>query len=228
MQEGLSASVVGPSTIFPRGFLWLAPVYYLAALAGLAAARWLPFWYKLTAAGGLLLAMGTFACVLGVISTRSFLATPAGIRLGLPPSTRRRGRRRRQPKYLPWTYVEKVRIGPRRRGARLEIILIADAPLALCGFRHGPAWRGFRALLLLIPFWYLLRPTGITCPLDNPSRYRLRLRGTTVEEFRHEIRAIAPADVTVAVLVRRRASVSSATSAPGMIDPAAYRAAGWH
>ena len=226
MQEGLSASVAGPSTIFPRGYLWVAPAYYAAALTGLGFARWLPLWYKLTAAGGLLLALLIFLTALSVISTRSFLVTAQGIRLGLPPSTRRRGRRRRRPRYVPWNYVEKVRIARRWRGARVEIILTGDAPLALRGFSHGPAWKALRAALLLIPFWYLLRPTAATTPIAGPPRYQVRLRGVTVEDLTREIRAIAPANVTVAVVVRRPASVSSATPAPGRFSPAAYRAAG--
>ena len=226
MPEGLSASVAGPSTIFPRGYLWVTAVYYAAALAGLAVGRWLPLWYKLTAAAGLLLALLVFVAAVSIISTKSFLVSRAGIRLGLPTSTRRRGRRRRRPKYVPWNYIEKVRIAGRRRGAIVEIILTGDAPLALRGFRHGPAWKALRAVLLLIPFWYLLRPTGVTTPLGGPPRYRVRLRGVTVDDLKREIRVIAPANVTVAMVVRRPVSVSSATRARGRIDPAAYRAAG--
>ncbi len=221
MQEGLSVPVVGPSTIFPRGFLWQTPLWYAAALAGLEYERWLPVWYRLTAAGSLLIAMVTFLGVLAVFSTRSFYADVHGVRLGLPSSTRRRGRRRRQPKYLPWSQIDKVRIAKRRGGARIELILSADAPLALRGYRHGPVWRACRAVLLLVPFWYLLRPTGVATPLDGPPRYQLRVRDTTVDELRLTLRALAPGNVVIALLVRQRASVSSATTAPGTIGRAA-------
>jgi hypothetical protein len=221
MQDGLSAQVVGPSTIFPRGFLWQVPIWYVAAVGALALSRWLPIWFRLSSAAGLLLAVLIFLCVLGAITTRSFVADQHGIRLGLPSYTRRRGRRRRRPKYLPWHQIEKVRIRRRRRGAVIELILGADAPLALRGFRHGPIWKACRAILLLIPFWYVLRPTGVATPLDGPPRYRVRLRGVTAEGLRSSLRVLAPPNVAIVVLVRKRASVSSATTARRGITGAA-------
>jgi len=217
MQDGFTAPVVGPSTIFPRGFLWQVPLWYGAAIIAIVVTRWLPFWYRLTAAGSLLFAMLIFLSVMSVFSTRAFHADPSGVRLGLPPSTRRRGRRRRQPKYLPWHQVDKVRIARRRNGARVELILSAEAPLALRGFRHGAAWRAWRAMLLLIPFWYLLRPTGVATPRDDPSRYVLRVRDVSVDQLRLGLRALAPPNVVIAVLVRKRTSVSSAGAAPRTI-----------
>jgi hypothetical protein len=214
MQEGLSASVGGPSTIFPRGYLWLAPVWYLVALGGLAEARWLPYWFRLTAAAGLLGAMLTFVSVLSLVTTRAFRADDSGVRIGLPSASRRRGRRRREARFVPWQQIEKVKIARRRGGVRVELILIPGASLALRGYPHHPIWKLRRALLLLIPFWYLLRPTGIATPLDGPPRYQVQLRGTTVDTMRAKIRALAPPSVTVAVLVPRRRSVSSATPAP--------------
>ncbi len=221
MQEGLSAQVAGPSTIFPRGYLWLAPIWYIPAAGALALSRWLPMWFRLTGAAALLLAMFIFVCVISTITTRSFVADQHGVRLGLPSYTRRRGRRRRRAKYLPWHQIDKVRIAGRGTGARLELVLGADAPLALRGFRHGPIWKACRALLLLIPFWYLLRPTGVATPLDGPPRYRVRLRGVTVEELQQDLRGLAPPNVAIVVLVRRRVSVSSATTAPPRLTGAA-------
>lgn len=203
MQEGLSVPVIGASTILPRGYLWLAPVWYAAAVAGLAVSRWPPMWFRLTAAGGLLLAMLTFVSVLGTISTHAFTADQAGVRLGLPASTRRRGRARRKARDLPWRQIERVRIAARPNGARVEFILSSHASWAVRAERHGRLVRAWRWLLLLIPFWYLLRPTGLASPLDGPPRYRVTLRGTTVDQLRHMFRDLAPADVAVAVLVRR-------------------------
>ena len=84
------------------------------------------------------------------------------------------------------------------------MILSQDASLALRGFRHGPARRTVRWVLLLIPFWYLLRPTALTSPLDGPPRYQANVRGVTVDDLRHRLRAFAPPDVAIGILVRKR------------------------
>lgn len=204
MPDGVSATVIGPSAILPRGYLWLAPIWYLAAAAALALSPWPPAWFRITAAAGLLCALIVFVLALNSITTRSFAASPEGVDLGLPPSSRRRGRRRRGTRHLSWHHIERVRIGPKPYGARVELILSANASLALRGFRHNPLRRAWRWLLLIIPFWYLLRPTALISPLDGPPRYQVNVRGSTVDELRRMLRAVAPPDVTVAVLVRKR------------------------
>ena len=221
MRDGLSVPVVGPSTIFPRGYLWLGPIWCAAALGGLALAAWLPGWLRLDLAGGLVAAMITFVSVVATVKTRAFHADGNGVRLGLPHSTRRRGRRRRAVRSISWQQIDKVRIIRRRGGAVAEFLLGPSATLALRGYNHNTVWRTRRALLLLIPFWYLLRPTGIASPLGGPPRYRVPLAGITADQLARELRALAPASVAVTVRVRKRASasasVSSATSVPGTI-----------
>ena len=204
MQDALSAPVIGPSAILPRGYLWLAPIWYLIVVGALALSRWPPLWFRLTAAAGLLLAMIVFVSVLNSITTHAFTATQEGVDLGLPVFSRRRGRQRRGVRHLPWRHIERVRLAPRAYGARLDLILSPNASLALRGFRHGRLRRLGRSLLLLIPFWYLLRPTALTSPLDGPPRYQVHVRGVTVDELRHQLRAFAPPDVTIALLVRKR------------------------
>src|SRR5258708_34074213 len=95
MQDGLSAPVIGPSAILPRGYLWLAPIWYLIVVGALALSRWPPLWFRLTAAAGLLLAMIVFVLVLNSITTHAFTATQEGVDLGLPVFSRRPGRQRR-------------------------------------------------------------------------------------------------------------------------------------
>jgi hypothetical protein len=107
-------------------------------------------------------------------------------------------------RHLPWRHIERVRIAPKPYGSRVELILSPNASLALRGFRHGPLRRAWRWILLVIPFWYLLRPTALTSPLDGPPRYQVNVRGISVDELRQILRAVAPSDVTVAVLVRKR------------------------
>ncbi|MGI9008057.1 MAG: hypothetical protein ACR2FU_18000 [Streptosporangiaceae bacterium] len=201
MQDGVSAPVIGPSAILPRGYLWMAPIWYLGVVAALAVSPW-PIWLRLTAVVGLLAAVVVFVIALSSITTHAFLADDEGVRLGLPASSRRRGRRRRDVRYLPWRQIEGVRLAPRAYGTRVELILGPNASLALRGFKHNPASRLIRWLLLLIPFWYLLRPTALISPLDGPPRYRVNLRGVSVDDLRSRLRAVAPSDVAVAVLVR--------------------------
>ena len=52
--------------------------------------------------------------------------------------------------------------------------------------------------------WYLRRPTGLASPLDRPPRYRVALHDMTTDDLGHALRALAPPDVAVAVLVRKR------------------------
>jgi hypothetical protein len=204
MQDGLTAPVIGPSAILPRGYLWLAPIWYLGVAAALALSPWPPIWFRVTAAAGLFTAMLIFVFVLSSITTHAFTATGDGIDLGLPAFSKRRGHRRRNVRHLPWRYIERVRIAPRAYGAQVELLLSPDATLALRGHRHSPLRRAVGWFMLLIPFWYLLYPTGLTSPLDGPPRYQVKLRGVTVDELRLRLRAVAPPEVAVAVLVRRR------------------------
>jgi len=204
MQDGLSAPVLGPSAILPRGFLWQTPIWYLLIAGVLAVSRWPPIWFRLTAGVGLTGAMIVFLLAVNGISTHAFSADQDGVFLGLPPRTRRRGRRRRDVKHLPWQQIERVRLAPKPYGTRVELLLGPSASLALRGFRHSAPRRLLRWLLLMIPFWYMLRPTALTSPLDGPARYRVNLRGVTVDELRVGFRAVAPSDVAIAVLVRKR------------------------
>lgn len=204
MQDGLYVPVIGPSAILPRGYLWLAPIWYLGIAAALALTPWPPMWFRGAAAAGLLGSLIVFVLVLSSITTHAFAANAEGIDLGLPMFTKRRGRRRRDVRHLPWRQIERIRIARRPYGARVEMILSQDASIALRGYRHGPARRAVRWILLMIPFWYLTRPTALTSPLDGPPRYEAHVRGITVDELRHRLRAFAPPDVAIAILVRKR------------------------
>jgi hypothetical protein len=204
MQEGLYVPVIGPSAILPRGYLWVTPIWYLVLAAALVLSPWPPVWFRLAAAAGLLGAMIVFILVVNSITTHAFAVNAEGIDLGLPSFSRRRGRRRRYVRHLPWRQIERIRMAQRPYGARVEVILSQDASLALRGYRHGPARRAVRWILLLIPFWYMLRPTALTSPLNGPPRYQANVRGITVDELRQRLRAFAPPDVAIAILVRKR------------------------
>ena len=210
--DGLSVPVAGPSAIFPRGFLWFAPFWTAVAVAGLTLGKW-PLWIKADAAVALLFTLIVLLSAGSSLTFRAFAADRAGIRLGLPSSTRRRGRKRRTVRHLPWQQIERVRLANRPYGVRVEIMLGGNATLATRGYPPSKAAVAFQHVLLLIPFWYLTRPTGLTTPLNGPPRYRVALRGVTVDEVRRSLRTLAPPEVAIAVLVRRRGSVSSAKAA---------------
>jgi hypothetical protein len=210
MAEGVSVQVAGPATIFPRGYLWFAPLWSLAALGYIALSHW-PLWFRADCAAALLLGLISFVLAISVLTFRAFAADHTGVRLGLPSSTKRRGRKRRTVRHLPWQQIERVRIARRQGGVRLEFILGPNATLAIRGYEPHPAVTVInRIMLLLIPFWYLTRPTGLISPLERPKRYRVILRDTSVDEMRKTLRVLAPPEVTIAVLVRRGTSVSSA------------------
>ena len=213
--DGLSVPVAGPSVIFTRGYLWTVPVWFAAAFAGLGLTHRWPLWIRADLAGGLLISMVIFLAAVSSLSFRAFSADPAGVRLGLPASSKRRGRRRRAVKHIPWQQIERIRIAARPYGVRLEVILGPNATLAVRGYQPAPAVVFINRILLLIPFWYLTRPTGLITPLDGPPRYRAALRGVRVEELRRAMRTLAPPEVAIAVLVRRGQSVSSARAASG-------------
>jgi hypothetical protein len=210
--DGLSVSVAGPSVIFPRGYLWFAPFWAAVALGALALSTW-PLWVRADAAGALLSFMCILLAAANGLTFRAFAADQGGIRLGLPSSTRRRGRRRRAVRHIPWQQIDRVRIAKRPYGVRAEVVLGPNATLAVRGYPPSKAVIAIQHILLLIPFWYLTQPTGLTTPLNGPPRYRVALRNTTVEEVRHALRTLAPPEVAIAVLVRRRGSVSSAKAA---------------
>jgi hypothetical protein len=170
-------------------------------------------WVRADAAAGLFIAMLILLSTVSSLTFRAFSVDRAGVRLGLPASTRRRGRHRREVKHIPWQQIERVRIASRPYGVRLEVILGPNATLAVRGYQPHPVLAFINRILLVIPFWYMVMPTGLTTPLEGPPRYRAALRGVTVEQMRRALRTLAPPEVSIAVLVRRRQSVSSARAA---------------
>ena len=214
MAEPLSVPVGGPSVIFPRGYLWLTPLWYAAFVGYLALHPHWELWFRADCAAAFLIGMIVFLAALNSLSFRAFAADHFEVRLGLPSSTSRRGRRRRTVRHIPWQQIDRVRIARRPYGVRVELMLSQNASLTVRGYQPSPAAVVIQRILLVIPFWYLTRATGLVTPVEGPPRYRVGLRGVTVDEIRHSLRVLAPPEVAIAVLVRRRGSVSSATAAP--------------
>lgn len=216
MQERLSGTVSGPSAIFPRGYLWLAPAWYAIATCGLALMPWPAGWFRLAAAAGLLLATATFMLVLGTLRVNAFWADHTGVRLGLPKTSSRPRGYRRVARGIGWPEIERVRLISTARGAVLEIMLGPDAlsrtrPAATTALDRARSW----LLLLIWPAWYARWPTGLTTALPSPARYRVPLCDCTVDDLRHVLRAFAPSSVTVAVLGRDQRSVAWGALATG-------------
>ena len=198
MDNRYAALVRGPSAIFPRGYLWLIPVWY-AALAALAEYKGKPpSWYAPYALGATLLAACTLLVVLSTVRNNAFLADEDGIWLGLRGGARRRfSRRRRNVRYLSWEEMQQLKIARRHYGARLEISLRAEDAT--------DPWRVVRRLIvsavtLILPPAYLFRAPGIVFPRSH--RYRISLYDVRPEQLRLALEPLAPPTLTIAVLPR--------------------------
>ena len=197
-----TALVKGSSAVFPRGFLWLIPVWY-AAIALVVKFKvkppsWLA-WYAPYAFGVTVLAVLTLMMVLSTMRNNAFAADDDGILLGLRGAARRRfSRRRRQTTHLPWPEIQELKIASRPYGARLVIVLhrdsVADRQLIL----HAAA----TVVTLLIPIAYLFRSPSLIRPRSyNPPRYRIPIYDVRAEELRLGLAPLAPP--TVRINVRR-------------------------
>jgi hypothetical protein len=207
VENRYAALVRGPSAIFPRGYLWLIPLWY-AAIAVLAYVKGkLPLWYGLCALPAATLAVITLIVVLATLRSNAFVVDESGILLGLRGAARRRfGRRRRVNRHLAWDEVGQLRIANRPYGARLDIFL---SPSSVSGRGHL-VWRIAAAgLTVLIPPACLLRSpgllhprSGLLHPRSDPLRYRIALYEVTPEQLRLALVPFAPPNVSIAVRPR--------------------------
>lgn len=206
MESRYTALVRGSSAIFPRGYLWLIPVWYVVIAAAIKFRGRSPAWYEPIALGALLVGALTLMAVLATIRNNAFLADESGVWLGLRGGARRRfARRRRQNRYLPWPEVQRLRIVFRRYGARIDIFL----PAAPASSRGRAIWRVTATslaagLTVLIPLAYLFRSPAILRPRRNPHRYRIPLYDVTPEELRLALVPLVPPNLPIAVRPRWR------------------------
>ncbi len=199
MENRYAALVRGPSAIFPRGYLWLIPLWY-AALAVLADVKDRPpSWYGLCALAATSVAVITLIAVLATLRSNAFAVDDSGILLGLRGAARRRFGRRRRQAHLGWPEVGQLRIASRPYGARLDIFLAAGSAGG-CG---RMVWRVAAAsLTVLIPPACLFRSPGLLRPRSGPIRYRIPLYDVTAEQLRLALVPFAPPNVPVAVRPR--------------------------
>jgi len=200
VENRYAALVRGPSVIFPRGYLWLIPVWYAALAALMEFKGQPPSWYGPIAVGALLLAAFTLLTVLSTVRNNAFLAEEDGIWLGLRGGARRRfARRRRDCRQLPWPELQQLKIARRHYGARLDVVLLPG-----CAPNQGRiVWRAVAALLtLLVPAVYLFRSPGLLRPGAHSLRYRIPLYDVTPEQLRLALEPLAPPTLPIVVQPR--------------------------
>jgi len=205
VEHRYAALVRGSSAIFPRGYLWLIPVWYAAIAVLFEVKGKPPSWYAACALAAMLLAAITLAAVLATVRSNAFVADGSGVWLGLRGGARRRfGRRRRETTYLPWTDVWQIRIASRPYGARLDIVLSATA----IADRPNVIWQIVAAgLTVILPVSYLFRSPGLLRPRRDPPRYRIPLYDVNPEELRRALAPLAPPAVQIGLRPRWRTRV---------------------
>jgi len=210
VEHRYTALVRGSSAIFPRGFLWLIPIWYVAIAAAIKFKDRAPLWYEPMrwyepiALGALLLAALTLLVVLSTIRNNAFLVDDSGIWLGLRGGARRRFGPRRN-RHLPWAEIQQIRIVYRRYGARVDVYL----PAVPASGRGRAFWRVTATslaagLTVLIPPAYLFRYPAILRPRMDRRRYRIPLYDVMPEELRMALLPLVPPNLPMAVRPRWR------------------------
>jgi hypothetical protein len=206
VENRYAALVRGPSAVFPRGYLWLIPLWYLV-LVGLARYKGrLPSWYALCALGATFLALLTVIAVLATLRSNAFVADENGILLGLRGAAQRRAGRRRRQKHVAWYEVSHLRIAARPYGARLVIFLAAGSPTG----NGRLIWRIVAAVVtVLLPPACLFRSPGLLRPRSVPVRYRVPLYDVRPEQLQLALAPFTPPNVPIVVRPRWRARALS-------------------
>jgi hypothetical protein len=199
VDDTVTCLVRGPASTYPRGYLWLIPIWFLllsgaVALVSYIVGRSLPLWLAASEIGGLLVAACTAAGVLLTARRMAFLADTRGVLLG---SSRKRKRPKFRQVYLPWSDISQVRLVPRRYGVLVELVLSPVAPPV-----YRPSLRSQAGLLLgalLMPIGVGRGRPALTTPRLRPPGYRVRLCQSE-DDLGRALRAVAPETVQVRML----------------------------
>jgi hypothetical protein len=200
VDDTVACLVKGPASRYPRGYMWLFPLWFAVlgaavALVSFGVSGKLPLWLGVSEIGGLFFA-GCIAVSVLLTSRRvAFWADRRGVLLG---SRRARRRQKHRQVYLPWSHIAQVRVVPRRYGALVELLLSPAAP---------PVYRpslGSQASVLLGALFMPLgfgrgRPALTTMPRLRPPAYRVRILERP-DELGGALRSIAPETVQVRLL----------------------------
>jgi hypothetical protein len=199
VDDTVACIVKGPASRYPRGYVWLFPLWFVVlsavvALVSIRVSGKLPLWLGVTEIGGLFFA-GCIAAGVVLTSRRlAFWADRQGILLG----SRRARRRQQRQVYLPWSHIAQVRVVPRRYGALVELLL---SPAALPVYRPS---LGSQASVLLgalvMPLGFGRgRPALTTMPRLRPPAYRVRIC-ERADELGGALHLLAPQTVQVRLL----------------------------
>jgi hypothetical protein len=200
VDEVVICLVRGPGSRYPRGYLWLFPIWLAILgvavnLVGMRLAGHLPLWLGASEIGGLAVATFTAMCVLLTTRRVAFRADSTGILLGTR-SIRKRPRRRRV--FLPWSDIAQVTLVPRRYTVLADVVL---GPTAIWVPR--PNLRQQAALLLgalLLPFGLGRGRPALTMIRRHTPGYRVTICEMTAGQLRLALHQLAPETVPIRVV----------------------------
>jgi hypothetical protein len=196
------ALVRGPSAVFPRGYLWLIPLWAVVLFALAYDKGQLPSWYEVVCIGPALLAVIIVLAVLATLRSNAFVADESGILLGLRGAAQRRIGRRRRQKHLAWYEVSQLKIAYRPYGARLDIFMAVGSATG----NGRVIWRIIAAVLtVLLPPACMFRSPGLLRPRSDPVRYRVPLYDVRPEQLQFALAPLIPPNVAIVVRPRLRA-----------------------
>ena len=199
MDDTVACLVRGPASRYPRGYVWLVPIWFLVlsavvALISVSLSGSFPLWLGVCEVGGLLLTAFIAACVLLTATRMAFWADRHGILLG---SRRQRKRPKLRTVYLAWSDIAQVRMVPRRYGVLVELLLSPAAPPV-----YRPSLRSQASLLLgalIMPIGVGRGRPALTMPRMRPPAYRVRVC-ERADQLSASLRLVAPENVPVRVL----------------------------
>jgi hypothetical protein len=228
VEETITCLVRGPASRYPRGFLWLIPLWFAVVAAAVVftsyrLANEMPIWFGGTELGALLIGAFTLMCVLATVRRHAFRADAHGIWLGV--LTDRKRPKLRQV-HLAWPEIAQLRMVARRYGLLLEIRL---SPAARIVYRPGVARQALLLIVgaLLLPFGFGRGRPAMTSPFSDPPRYLIKLCEISPAQLEAALATVTPDTVPVWQLPKKgalRFTIPPPRSPAGSRPTAAARA----
>jgi hypothetical protein len=205
VEETISCLVRGPASRYPRGFLWLVPLWFAVAAAAVEYASYrlaneLPMWFGATELGALLIGTISLICVLATVRRHAFRADADGIWLGV--LTERKRPKLRQ-LHLAWTEIAQLQMVARRYGLLLEIRV---NPAARIVYQPGVARQALLLLgVLFLPVGFGRGRPALTSPVSDPPRYLIKLCQITPAQLAAALETVTPQALPVCQLPKKGA-----------------------
>jgi hypothetical protein len=194
--------VRGPSSRYPRGYVWVIPIWFaLLALIVVLVSRdlggHLSLWLWACELGGLAVSCVVLLCTLGTLRRHAFRVSAHGIWLGIR-TTRKRPKLRQV--YIPWADLAQMRMAPRQYGTLMEITLGPSRRIVpgLNAADQALMWLGS----LFMPLWFGRGRPALTAARSDPPRYLVKLCDVTPAEVRRVLAAVMPPDLGVRVVAK--------------------------